>query len=85
MPLNDKSCTSCRNYDPIRNGLDKHGNTKYAVRGWCAPKSVYPFKEQEGQVFPTGVTRVKPGELAKPFIVIGDDVQEGCGLYHAKL
>ena len=84
MALNEQPCSACRFYDPIRNGLDTKGNVKFAVRGWCAAKSVYPFKEQEGQVFPPGVKRGKPGELGKPVIVVGSEVESGCSSFRAK-
>ena len=86
MPLNDKPCNTCRSYDPIRNGLTKDGDVKYGDRGWCAVKSLYPFKEMEGQVFPPGVKRNPANALppANPFIVVGAEVQEGCGQYTAK-
>ncbi len=80
--LNTKPCNTCQNYDPIRNGLDQKGNVKLGDRGRCAVKSTYPFKEQRDQVFPPGVARVKDGELSKPFIVVGADVQGQCREYH---
>jgi hypothetical protein len=49
----------CRNYDPIMTGAGKESR-----RGWCAALSVYPFKEQPGQIFPAGVKRAVQGQLA---------------------
>ena len=77
-------CSTCRNSDPIRNGLDAKGRVQFAVRGWCSVKSAYPFQEQPGQIFPAGVARVAPGELARPVIVREDEVVPGCALYQPK-
>ena len=76
----DKPCNTCKNYDPItvRDGKDA-GN-----HGRCAAKSVYPAVEQQGQVFPPGVKRAAPGELAKPEIVAGADTVPLCDLYRSK-
>lgn len=84
MILNDKPCNECRNYDPIRNGTSG-GKPRFAVRGWCTVKSAYPFREQEGQLFPIGVKRVGPGELAQPHIVVGTEVQTHCSQFTPKL
>jgi hypothetical protein len=74
----DKPCQDCQNYDPILRG---GGPTKH---GRCAVKSVYPNKEQPGQIFPVGVARVEPGELAKPVIVVGREVVTGCTQFRTK-
>jgi len=80
MALNDKNCSSCSNYAVISIG----DGQKKARHGWCVPRSKYPAKEQPGQIFPPGAKRVAVGELAKPFIVVGDDVMPNCGDYRAK-
>lgn len=75
----DQPCKECRNYDVIVKGLAP------TRRGWCAVQSVYPAVEQKGQVFPPGVKRAAPGELAKPHIVIGSDViVPTCTLFRGK-
>jgi hypothetical protein len=77
---NKIKCKDCRNYDPIRSG-----QTRNPQHGWCAVKSIYPFKEEVGQVFPPGVRRVEsPDELAKPTIVEGNKVIPGCIQVKAK-
>ena len=68
----DKPCVQCQYYDPIIRAQ------KTGRHGRCAIKSVYPAVEQPGQVFPPGVARVAPGELARPVIVTGRDVVPGC-------
>ena len=74
----DKPCNTCQNYDPIIRG------TKEGRHGRCAVKSTYPAHEQKGQVFPPGVARAEPGELAKPVIVVGTEVMKACGVYRIK-
>lgn len=74
----DQPCNKCRNYDPIKKGLAE------TRRGWCAAQSLYPAVEQKGQSFPPGVQRVKPGELAKPLIVLGSEVVPHCVLFRSK-
>lgn len=72
--MNSLKCSDCKYYDAI-----KSGRSKVAVHGWCSVKSVYPFKEGPGQVFPPGVRRVESGELpAKPEIVEGAKVVKTC-------
>lgn len=71
-------CKKCQHYDPIQKGS---ADTR---RGWCAVKSVYPYKEQHGQSFPRDVQRAEPGALAKPFIVIGAEVQKHCAIFRGK-
>lgn len=47
--------------------------------GWCAKKSVYPAKEEEGQVFHPEASKAESHtELAKPYIVVRDGVEQGC-------
>ncbi len=72
-------CKKCQHYDPIKKGKDKE-----ARHGWCSIQSLYPAREQSGQVFPPGVRRAQPGELAKPVIVIGNDVVKHCTLFRSK-
>lgn len=74
-----KPCNTCQHYDPIIRGKDSEGR-----HGRCAAKSTYPAKEQSGQVFPAGVKREAPGVLAKPVIVVGDEVEAACTLYRIK-
>lgn len=74
----DQPCNTCHNYDPIIRGVSE------GRHGRCAAKSTYPHKEQRGQVFPPNVKREPPGALAKPHIVVGDDVVPACGLYRIK-
>jgi hypothetical protein len=73
----DKPCVQCQHYDPIIRGL------KTGKHGWCAVKSAYPAAEQPGQIFPPGVARVEPGELARPVIVVGRSVVPGCVQFRA--
>lgn len=74
----DQPCKECRNYDVITKG------TIPTRRGWCAAQSTYPAQEQKGQVFPPGVKRAAPGELAQPLIVIGSGVVSTCTLFRSK-
>lgn len=74
----DRPCDTCKNFDPIVRGTDKT-----AKHGRCAPQSTYPAVQQPGQTFPPGVKRAVDGELAKPFIVVGAEVQKQCGLYRS--
>lgn len=72
--MNTLKCMQCRFYDPIKSA--KRPN---ASHGWCAVKSIYPFKEGPGQQFPSGVRRVdSPEKPAKPMIVRGDEVVTPC-------
>lgn len=80
MAINSKPCKDCANYAPIKVGDGK----KQARRGWCSVKSVYPAQEQPGQIFPPGVRRAQPGELAKPVIVVGNEVQSHCDQFREK-
>ena len=66
-------CGQCAHYDPLLGS-----NEKDTEMGWCAKRSVYPFQEGPGQVFPTGVLRVNQGELAHPFIVKKGSVITPC-------
>lgn len=76
----DKPCDTCRNFDPIVKG-DGKVTTRH---GWCAAKSEYPAVEMPGQVFPPGVKRVQPGELAKPCIVGTKEIVPACALRRDK-
>lgn len=71
-PAEQASCGGCLNFDRITAGkvLTNHG--------WCAPLSIYPHTEQEGQVFPPGVKRAKRGELSKPAIRRLEQIVEAC-------
>ena len=72
--MNTLKCKDCKNYDVIRSG-----KTKTPRHGWCSVKSVYPFKEGPGQVFPDGVRRVASATTpAKPEIVAGDGIVSNC-------
>jgi hypothetical protein len=73
----EKPCKDCQHYDPIIRGTTP-GN-----HGRCAVQSTYPATEQKGQVFPAGVTREAPGDLAKPVIVVGREIVKGCTLFRA--
>jgi hypothetical protein len=73
MATNDKPCKDCAHYDVIRLGRGAKSN-----KGWCAKKSKYPYQEGPGQIFPPGVDRVGPGELAQPVIVRGAGVVSNC-------
>lgn len=65
-------CGNCVHFDQIIASGDR------ARHGWCVPNSVYPHVEQEGQVFPAGVRRAAPGELAQPAIRRLDQVVTAC-------
>ena len=80
MALNDKPCKSCKNFDRIVFGDD----SKKTSQGWCAAKSIYHYQEQPGQVFPVGVKRAAPGELATPVIVKAGEVITNCIDYKPK-
>lgn len=77
---NSVKCKDCQHYDVIRSG-----QTKNPQHGWCSVKSLYPFKEETGQVFPAGVRRVESAEMvAKPVIVEGNKVVSTCIQVKAK-
>lgn len=76
--MNTYACKKCVHYDRIGD------EEKKSRHGWCAKKSLYPHKEQPGQVFPLNVRRVKAGSLAKPVIVAGNEVQVHCTDFTAK-
>ena len=78
--MNKVKCKDCRHYDTIRSG-----QTKNPQHGWCAVRSIYPFKESVGQVFPPGV-RKQPSEdiPAKPEIVTGAGIVANCSKVAAK-
>ena len=72
--MNNLKCSECKYYAPI-----KSGRSKNSFHGWCSVKSLYPFKEGPGQVFPPGVRRVEsPDTPAKPEIVEGAKVVKNC-------
>jgi hypothetical protein len=71
--MNETPCGRCHFYDPLL-GSD----WKDTGMGWCAKRSVYPFQEGPGQVFPPGAERVPAGELAKPFIVKKGQIVAPC-------
>lgn len=73
MAINELPCGQCKNYDPILGP-----NERETRRGWCIPRSVYPFKEGPGQVFPVGVKHVAKGQLAQPYVVKKDYVHPTC-------
>lgn len=70
--LNSNPCGGCVNFDRI---------TPKGNHGRCAVQSIYPSHEQAGQVFPPGVKRAAPGELAKPVIVSLTQIESGCAKY----
>jgi len=78
--MNTVKCKDCRHYDVIRSG-----KTKTPKHGWCAARSIYPFKENPGQIFPLGVRRVaEEGMLPTPEIVAGNSVIPNCPKVSAK-
>lgn len=80
--FNDKPCDTCDYFDPVLRGTNKGvRSTKW---GWCAKNSVYPTRENPGQVFPAGVKRAAVGERAKPVIVKVGQVVTQCTLYSIK-
>lgn len=81
--INSKPCGTCKNYDVIKPG-NKETKQPAGRMGRCAVKSIYPNQEQEGQLFPLNVKRAEPGELAKPFVVYGSDVQKNCTEYRPR-
>ncbi len=74
MAVNEQPCVKCSNFDRIVFG----DGTRKARHGWCAVKSIYPHKEQQGQVFPRNVVRAEEGALASPVIVQADEVVANC-------
>ena len=74
--MNDNPCGTCVHYDSILVGGGK--KQRVARHGWCAIKSIYPAEEQPGQVFPDGVKRAAPGELASPHIVTAKGIVPMC-------
>jgi hypothetical protein len=71
--MNQTPCGRCCFYDPLIGS-----NAKDTKMGWCVKRSVYPFQEGPGQVFPPGVARVAESELARPFIVKKDQIVGPC-------
>lgn len=74
MSINDHPCEKCTHFDRVILGND----TKGTRHGWCAVRSTYPHKEQQGQSFPHGVMRAEEGALAAPVIVMITDVVPHC-------
>jgi hypothetical protein len=71
---NTLRCSECKYFDPV---TPPKGHT--ASHGWCVARSLYPFKEGPGQVFPPSARRVdSPEKLAKPVIVRTDEVVAAC-------
>ena len=82
--MNDQPCETCNHFDPILRG-NPAGGHKETNSAWCSKRSVYPFKEGPGQVFPDGVARVESGAtLAKPFIVKKGQIESTCKMYQLK-
>jgi len=80
---NDQPCDACDYFDPVLRG--KQGKLTETSWGWCAKKSVYPYKEGPGQKFPVGVMRVASAdELAKPVIVQVNQVMSHCKDYKSR-
>ena len=74
---NSTKCMNCVFYDPQQKFTGR--GFKDAWYGWCAKKSVYPFKAPSGQVIPPDVQRATEEEpIAKPFIVEGNKVRLDC-------
>lgn len=72
--MNKTKCEDCVHFDTQYKNihrLDPKTKKPYADRvpikghGYCAAQSIYPAKEQDGQVFPPDARRAEPGELAK--------------------
>ena len=78
MATNDKPCGACKHFDRIVFG----DGTRKPRHGWCAVKSIYPHKEQHGQIFPARVTRAAQGALASPHIVQADEVVINCNRFN---
>ena len=79
MSINQRPCKDCLHYDAI-----VRGDNRPTQRGWCADKSEYPAVEPDGKLSPDGVRRVAPGELARPFIVVGTEVVSHCTAFREK-
>ena len=78
--MNDKACSTCANYDVILKA--RKDETK---RGWCVANSLYPHKEEQGQLFPVNAVRAPdPSTPAVPHIVQGANVYTTCVKYKAK-
>lgn len=74
---NTIKCQDCVFYD----GQQKftQAGQKPAWYGWCAKKSIYPFKAPDGQVIPPDAMRADEEDpIAKPFIVQGSKVRVDC-------
>lgn len=69
----DKPCGDCKHFDPILRG------TKPTSRGWCALKSIYPFRDAMGQVAPAGAKRAAREDLpAVPVLVRREAPHPSC-------
>jgi hypothetical protein len=74
--MNKMTCGECAFFDPARRIVQ--GQVQLKAFGHCAKKSLYPFKDQDGQVVPAGAARVAEGELARPVIVDRDKIVPEC-------
>lgn len=73
----DFPCGSCVYYDQqFKN--DGKGVPVPKWFGHCAKLSVYQAREQEGQVFPEGVTREGDGRKVNLVIVQPNEVKKHC-------
>lgn len=79
MALNVRPCVTCAHFDRIIFG----DGTRKTRHGWCAVTSLYPYKEQEGQIFPPGVKRAPKGSLALPVIVAAEETVVNCPNFRA--
>jgi hypothetical protein len=79
--MNTHACGTCAKFDQMVGPRNKKQDF-----GWCAARSVYPFREGPGQVFPPGVKRVDdPAKPAKPLIVFQNRVDAGCVFHTPKV
>lgn len=74
--MNKLKCSSCVHFDEQYKFVN--GRRVPLWYGLCAKRTVYPAKEQDGQVFPEGVKRAEEGQLAQPAIVQPGAVIPGC-------
>ncbi len=79
-----KPCDTCSSFDPVLRGFNRGGH-KETAWGWCSKKSIYPMREEPGQIFPPGVKRKDtPEGPAEPFIVKKGQIVANCNMFQDK-
>lgn len=81
--MNNQPCGKCSHFDPIMKNIGR-GRQAPSNSAWCGKRSLYPYKENEGQVFPDDAKRVDSlHDAAKPVIVHPTQVVPTCPYFQA--